>query len=154
MRISRIAALTLIIAGCGQHERPPESQDQPAEQPEQAQPPDTVSQDPGLQGAQRPDYGLGAAWPPAVPDESGLRLQNQVVVKFRDGLTEERELALVDSIAKSIQAAALRNKFLEFTHYSFRWAPEAQIDRDSLISRLKTLSDVDDAWPETLTRAP
>ncbi len=152
MRISLMVLSLLAVAGCGQPGRSPESKDETSGAGQRSQAEDTVSQDQGPQAAQRPEYGLGAPWPEAVLDETGSTLQNQVVVRFRDGLTEEQELALVDSIARSIHAAVLRNKFLEFSHYSFRWPPDSQIDRDSLVFRLKALSNVHDAWPETLTQ--
>ncbi|NIO33188.1 MAG: S8 family serine peptidase [Gemmatimonadetes bacterium] len=104
------------------------------------------------------DVGLGAPWPRPALNEAGDRLSNQVVVRVNEGLAEERELAIVDSIASDVGAAALRNKFIAFSHYSLRWAAERGLDADSVAVRLKALPDVDDAWVETVSilahRAP
>jgi hypothetical protein len=149
MRISLIAALALVIAGCGQPERPPDSQAQPPEQAEQVQPQTPTASENEPQEEQRP-YGLGAPWPEAAFDSTGSTILNEIVVEFQENVSRERQLFLVDSIAGRLRAAARVSEFAFMTRYSLRWPAELEIEQDSVIADLKRLADVYEVWLEFL----
>ncbi len=129
MRVLLTAALAFVIAGCGQPERPPESRDQAAEQAEQ-----------------RPDYGLGAPIPEPVIDDS-WGITNEISVEFREGLSEERVMALVDSLARELHAAVVETRSHTYTAYEFRWAADLNLNQDTVLAKVGALPDVREVRP-------